>query len=61
MCWFSYKGNGKAVLTNAMNVHRSRSLGVTALMTWGEGQKRPWVLRTLIYEGVKLERGKVQV
>jgi hypothetical protein len=61
-CWFSYKGKGKAVLNDAMNVHRSRrSLGVTALIMCRERQKQPWVLRTLIYEGVKLERGKVQV
>ena len=25
----------------------------------GEGQNRPWVLGTLIYEGVKLERGRL--
>jgi len=36
MCWFSYKGEGKAVLTDAMSVYRRRSLGVTALITyWG--------------------------
>jgi hypothetical protein len=44
-------------------VYRRRSLGVTVLITFGggRGKQRPWVLRTLIYEGVKLERGKRQV
>jgi len=47
MCWFSYKGKGKAVFTDAMNEYR-RSLGVIALIRCGGGggggvggQKKP--------------------
>ena len=36
MCWFSYKGKGKAVFTDAMNEYR-RSLGVIALIRCGGG------------------------
>jgi hypothetical protein len=40
MCWFSYKGKGKAVLADAMNVQRRRrNLRVTALITCGGGGK----------------------
>ena len=38
MCWFSYKGKGKAVLTDAMNVYRRRrNLGVTTIITYRGG------------------------
>jgi hypothetical protein len=33
-------------------------IGVTWLIIWKGGQNRPWVLGTLIYERVKLERGE---
>jgi hypothetical protein len=38
MCWFSYKGKGKAVLTGAMNVHRfncADNMGEGAKTTMG--------------------------
>jgi hypothetical protein len=40
MCWFSYRGKGKAVLTDLNVYRRGRVPGVTALITFGgEGAK----------------------
>jgi hypothetical protein len=41
-------------------MHNHLIIGMTWLITLG-GQNRPWVLGTLIYEGVILERGGILV
>jgi hypothetical protein len=38
MCWLSYRGKGKAVLTDSVNVYRRGKVpGVNALLTFGGG------------------------